>query len=130
METVFTHLNNSKIFTGCIMMIVNIGGRHMTLDVPENANKLFEHWIVRSILIFSLSFIATRDVSTSFKMCLIFFIIFKLLLNENSKMCIIPKNTIKIDTNNDGKITMDEIIRAQKTVDSYRKKLENGNDLV
>lgn len=129
METVALHLNNSRIFTGCVMMLVNIGGKYITIDVPDNANKVFEHWFMRSLLVFGISFTTTRDVITSLKLCLIFFIIFKLLLNENSKMCIVPKNTITIDANNDGKITMDEIIRAQKIVDKYRKRLENGNDL-
>ena len=117
------YLNNSRFFTGCAVIIMNIGGKHIAKDIPRGADKIFEHWIVRSFLIFCIAFVSTRDVETSLKLSIIFFVIFKIILNEKSNWCIIPKNNINIDTDGDGNITMDEIIRAQRIVDRYKKKL-------
>lgn len=119
----FAYLNNSRFFSGCVMIIMNIGGKYIAKDIPKGADKVFSHWLMRSFIVFCIAFISTRDVITSIELSIIFFIIFKILLNENSTLCIVSKDIIDLDANGDGKITMDEIIRAQRIVDQYKKKL-------
>ena len=121
---IVNYLNNSRFFTGCIMILMNVGGRHITKDIPKNADKIFEHWLMRGILVFCIAFTATRDVMTSAQITTLFFIIFKLFLNEKSKFCVVPKNVINLDIDGDGKITLDEIIQAQRIIDRYKKSLQ------
>lgn len=118
-----SQLNNNRLFTGIIMIIMNIGGKHINKDIPKNADRIFSHWIMRILVVFCISFAATHDIMISIYITIIFFVIFKILINEEHILCIVPKKKIEIDINSDGNITMDEIIRAQKIVDNYKSKL-------
>ena len=121
-----SRLNNSRLFTGVVMIIMNIGGKYIAKDIPKNADKIFSHWFMRVFVIFCISFVATHDIVTSGYITVIFFIIFKILINEKHSLCVIPKNKINIDINGDGHITLDEIIRAQKIIDNYKQTLQRS----
>ena len=118
-----SQLNNSRLFTGIVMIIMNVGGKYVSKDIPKNADKIFSHWIMRIAIVFCISFAATHDIITSSYITAFFFIIFKILINEEHILCVVPKNIIELDQNDDGRVTMDELIRAQKIVDNYKSKL-------
>ena len=64
-------------------------------------------------MIFTVFFVATRDIKTSLILTAVFIIITLELFNEKSSFCIIPKNIIDfMDQNKDGVITADEIKRS------------------
>ena len=80
---------------------------------PRIRIKIFKaNKIIRRFMIFVIVFIAIRDVKKSLIITLLFIIIILELFNEKSKYCIIPNTIKKIDTNNDGKISMKEITEA------------------
>lgn len=119
-----SHLNDSRLFTGCVMLILNIGGKYIANDIPKNAERIFSHWISRLFIIFCIIFASTKDMIISLEITLIFIIVFKFLINEESKLCLIPKKyMIDMDENGDGVITKEEVERAQKIIDSYKAKL-------
>lgn len=123
MEYYINALNNSKFFSGCIMILMNIGGKHISADISKGADKLFGRTLLRRFFIFCMAFVSTRDVLTSIIITLLFIISFNHLLNENSKYCIIPNNMIDLDINNDGNLSKSEVIRAQRILDHYKKKV-------
>lgn len=90
MDTLLTTLSNSQLFNGSIMLLSNIGGKYLALDMPKNIDVLFENYaILRYLILFSVFFIATRDIKISVLLTLFYFIIIKFLINENSRFCII-----------------------------------------
>ncbi len=90
MDTLLTTLSNSPLFNGSIMLLSNIGGKYLALDMPKNIDVLFENYaILRYLILFSVFFIATRDIKISVLLTLFYFIIIKFLINENSRFCII-----------------------------------------
>lgn len=90
MDTALISLSNSPLFNGSIMLLSNIGGKYLALDLPKNIDKLFENYsILRYLILFSIFFMATRDIKISILLTLFYFIIIKFLINENSRFCIL-----------------------------------------
>ena len=111
-------INNSKLFAGCIMILMNIGGRYVSNDVTQGAHKILNTKLVRNFLVFCIAFVATRDIISSIIIVLLFLIIFRYFLNENSNFCVLPKKyIINIDKNGDGIITENEIRQSKELLD-------------
>ena len=110
-------LNNSKIFSGLAMIMMNLGGRHILRDVPDFFDDLFENSIARRVVVFCIAFIATRDVKISLLITLGFIIIFSYLLKEDSSVCIIPKKMLKKKN-----ISKTDYVNALNTIKKYQNK--------
>ena len=101
-QHIFT-LNNSKYFAGIMMILLNLGSRYLVMELSESQEQLFNNKIIRRFIIFTIVFIATRDVYVSFILTAIFIIFVSNLFNENSNYCIIKtqKKIFKSVTKND-----------------------------
>lgn len=112
-------VNNSKIFAGIIMIIINIGSRYIPLGFSKSQEEFLKS-IAREVLIFSFVWMATHDIFTSIILTVLFIIVVDYLLNENSKYCVMPskyKNISNIiDSNSDGIITDAEIRQAEEVL--------------
>lgn len=116
------HINNSKLFAGCIMILMNLGGKYVSKDVSRAADNILDTKLTRRFLIFCIAFVATRDVVSSLIIMLLFIVIFSYFLNENSNYCILPKKyIINIDQNRDGIISKEEIEKSKKLLDKLSK---------
>ena len=58
-------LNNSKYFSGIIMILLNLGSKHIAMEVSPSQDNFMGNIIIRRLLIFTVVFTATRDVWTS-----------------------------------------------------------------
>jgi len=67
---------------------------------------------MRRLLLFTIIFMATKDVVVSLIMTAVFIIFVLNLFNPNSNYCILPNNFYKLDINKDGKISPEEIKAA------------------
>lgn len=86
----FTNLASNKIFNGLIMILMNIGGKYIAMELPSNIDKLFTSYqLLRYLVIFAICFMATRDIKIALFMALMVIIVFRYLLNETSRYCII-----------------------------------------
>ena len=110
------HLNNSKYFIGIMMILLNVGSRYIFLELGKTHDLFFNNKIVRRALIFTIFFVATRDIVISLILSAFFIVFFLELTHEKSPYCIIPKGFIKLDVNNDGLVSADEIKRAYLTL--------------
>jgi hypothetical protein len=119
-DTILLNLSNNKIFGGCIMLLTNIGGKYLLMDLPDNMEKLFsKYFILRVLVLFSIFFMATRDIKTSVLLSLLFLIVTQFFINEKSSFCLIKSE------NNKRKISEDEYNRAKEIINNYY--LENDN---
>ena len=92
MDSLLINISNNPLFNGSIMLLSNIGGKYLALDLPNNIDVLFQEYaILRYLILFSIFFMATRDVKISVLLTLFYFIIIKFLINEQSMFCIIKK---------------------------------------
>lgn len=105
-------INNSKYFYAITMILLNMGAKYIEMDLMESHRRFLSSKLLRRIIIFTVSFVATRDIVASLIITASFVIIVLNLFNEKSKYCVLPKSYREIDTNNDGKISPEEIERA------------------
>ena len=118
-DNILIELTNSKLFSGCLMLLTNIGGKYLAMEIPNSIDEIFvNNLILRYLVLFSIFFMATRDIKISILLTFLFFIIIKYFINENSTFCIIKKNKNKL-------ITKDEFEKAKETIQKYN--LENNN---
>ena len=82
------------------------------MDFVDSHRQFLSSKAIRRIIIFTVSFVATRDVVASLIITASFVILVLNLFNENSEYCVIPKTLKKLDTNNDGEISPEEIKKA------------------
>ena len=121
-KEVFETLNTSNFFIGIMMVLLNIGSKYLEEDLQKSHKLFFNSKIMRRLIIFTIVFIATKDIMTSLIVTAVFVILVLNLFNSESKYCILPKSIQEIDTNNDNIISDEEIIQA------YNKLKKEGKE--
>ena len=55
------------------MLLMNIGGRYLQIELPKSLEYLFKKYmILRWLIIFAISYVATKNVKISILLTLIF----------------------------------------------------------
>jgi hypothetical protein len=118
-------INNSKLFTGLMMICLNIGSKFITVKLSPSQEEFMKNYVAREILIFAVCWMGTRDVLISLLITVAFFIITEYLFHEESALCIAPgflkKIKDSIDVNGDGIISQEEIDNAIKLLTKSKK---------
>lgn len=118
-------LNNSKYFAGFIMIMLNIGSKFVSIKFSHTQETYLKYVITKQLLIFSIAWMGTRDIYMALILTAVFTVLSDYILNENSKLCILPESVKKIekamDLNNDGIISEDEINQSIKILEKARK---------
>ena len=83
-------INNSKVFAGIIMIMLNIGSKYITIKLSKSQEEYFKNSIARQLLIFSIVWMGTRDVILSLFLTATFIVLTDHLFNEESNFCVIP----------------------------------------
>ena len=108
----FFRMNHNVYIVGIAMIILNLGSKYIVNDLTFIQNKILASSVMKILTLFSLVFIATHSIQVSFLITGVYYIFMKVLLNENSSLCILPKSMKRIDTNYDGKISESELRSA------------------
>ena len=135
-----TTLNTSKLFVGIVMILLNLGSKYISVDISKTQEAFLSNKIIRRLIVFTIVFTATRDIVISVIITIAFIIIMSGLLNEESKICIIPK-IFHISKNQN--ITQEDVDQAKKILEyaeknginnesdqQYKKTLENKNQQI
>ena len=112
LDNALEFLNTNKYFTGIMMILLNIGSRYVAMDLSETQQRILSSVWVRRALVFTIVFIATRDIKVSLLLTLMFVILISGLFNGKSRYCILPKSYLELDKNDDGEISPEEIKAA------------------
>jgi len=119
-------LNNSPYIAGITMLMLNVGSKYIEIGLSKTQQQALTNGIAREILIFSMLFMATKDVIISTLMTAAFYVLSTFLFNESSRFCICPtylkKFSAAIDRDGDGKISEEELETAIKILRQARIK--------
>jgi uncharacterized membrane protein len=111
-------INNSKLLAGLGMIILNLFSKYVVLDLSKSQEAFIRNTLTRELLIFVVSFVGTRDLLLSLFLTATFVILSGTVFNEKSRFCVIPEKYKylhhEVDANRDGKITNEEIKKAQE----------------
>lgn len=81
-------LNSNPYFIGTMMLMLNLGGRFLSLEMSKSQEAFFQNVWVRRFLIFIVVFVGTRNVVVAFWMTLLIVLLIGYLFNENSSLCL------------------------------------------
>ena len=120
------NINESKVFAGLIIIILNVGGKLVPITLSKSAEKILKSKISRDLIIFAISWMGTRDIIVSFVLTSIFIFLTDYLLNYESRYCVVPKKhrSIVIDENGDGEVTDEELNKAISILEKSKKNKE------
>jgi hypothetical protein len=91
LESVLGVFNTNLYFVGIMMLILNLGGRFIAMEITKEQEHFFQNPWVRRFLIFVVIFVATRNLIISFWLTIIVVLILGYLFNENSSLWLIGK---------------------------------------
>ena len=110
------NLNNSKVFAGILMILMNLGSKYIALELSETQEEFLSNIVIRRIVIFVVAFIATRDIIISLVLTGVFILLVSGLFNDNSNLCIIKKHNPQTKI-----VTKDDVVKAKKIINKYEK---------
>lgn len=87
-DAVLMSINTNPYFIGVMMLLLNFGGRFLSLEMTKGQEAFFYNTWVRRALIFIVIFVGTRNVLVAFIMSFIIILCIGYLFNENSSLCI------------------------------------------
>lgn len=115
-------MNNSKLFAGFIIIILNISSKFVTIKLSKSMESYLKFTFSRDILIFSMAWMGTRDIYIALLMTILFVICMKYLFNEDSAFCCLPErfttyHSTLMDTE---QITDQQYSEAMVVMEKYR----------
>jgi hypothetical protein len=85
-ENIITSLNSNPYFIGSMMLLLNLGGRHLATGLTPEQDKFFQQPWFRRLLIFVVFFIGTRNLISSFFMTVVVILLIGYLFNDTSAL--------------------------------------------
>ncbi len=90
-EALLASFNTNPYFIGLMMLILNLGGRHLAGGLTPEQDKFFQNPWIRRALLFVVIFVATRNVLTAFWLSLAIIVVIGYLTNETSALYLFGK---------------------------------------
>ncbi len=87
-DILLSTVNTNPYFIGLMMIFMNLGGRFLGLEISPKQEQFFQHPLVRRLLIFTVLFIATRNIWVAFWLTIVIILLVGYLLNEKSSLCL------------------------------------------
>ena len=128
-QSTLMSINQNTFMVGAMMLCLNLGGKYLSLHLTKSQEDFLAHVFMRYIVLFAVVFIATRNVLTSFVMTLVFIVITRFLLNEQSIFCIIPMSIRKLSDEVQDSVTDGEIEHAKRVLEKAKTKDKEIHDI-
>lgn len=87
-DSLLAGINSNPYFIGMMMLLLNFGGRFVSLEMSKGQEEIFSNTWVRRSLIFIIIFVGTRNVVVAFIMSFVIILCIGYLFNENSSLCL------------------------------------------
>lgn len=88
MDVLMTAVNTNPYFIGLMMLLLNLGGRFLALEITKGQEKFLSLPIVRRFFLFAVLFVATRNFIIAAGLAIIVIIMLGYLFNEHSELCL------------------------------------------
>lgn len=124
------NLNQSKVFAGIIIIVLNISSKFVTIKLSKSMEAYLKYTFSRSILIFAMAWMGTRDIYTALFITILFGICANYLFNEESAYCCLPESFTTYHeglTENQPKVTPEQIDDAIKVLSQAKTQIDDKN---
>lgn len=116
-------LNSSTFFAGIMMICLNIGSRYIQLNLDESTESYIKYALTKEILVFTISWMATRNIYMSLGLTAIFIVLADFIFNEKSRYCLLPKKFIRSRRMNE---LVDNKVLSEKEINDALEVLEKA----
>ncbi len=118
-------INNSKLFAGLIIIILNISSKFVTIRLSKSMEAYLKYTFSRNILVFSIAWMGTRDIYVALVITALFIFLVDYLLNEDSVLCCLPESFTTYHTSlMEDNVSDDEVKKAEELLEKARKQKE------
>jgi len=126
-------LNSSTFFAGIMMICLNIGSRYIQLNLDESTESYIKYALTKEILVFTISWMATRNIYSALVLTAVFVVLADFILNEKSKYCLLPKKFVKSrklgEYTNNKVITDKEVSEAMDIIEKHKLQKSKSSQL-
>lgn len=116
-------VNSNKYLLGVCMIMFNLGSKYLILDISKSQEMFLKNVIIRRITLFSIFFVATRDVIKSLILTTVFVVLALGIFHENSKYTLLAPDFF------DNIYTKEEYEMAKLIVKSVEEKKNSNNSV-
>lgn len=88
MDVLMQSINTSPYFIGMMMLLLNLGGRFLALEISKDQEKFLSQPWIRRFFLFAVLFVATRNLIIAVGLTIIVILALGYLFNENSDLCL------------------------------------------
>jgi hypothetical protein len=81
--------SDNKYLYGVLFLIYIVAGKYITDKPAENIKQIAEHPIMKYIIVYAAAFIATKSIREATILCVVYFVVFDVLLEPTSKLSIL-----------------------------------------
>jgi hypothetical protein len=85
-EAIINSLNTNPYLIGMSMILLNLGGRHLSMGLTQQQDKFFQNMWMRRMMLFVVIFVATRNVFTALWLSIALILVIGYLFNEHSSL--------------------------------------------
>jgi hypothetical protein len=98
LEMFINSLNTNPYFIGFMMLLLNLGGRFIGMEMSKEQEKTFQHPWIRKFFIFTVFFVATRNILVALALTIVTLLLLAFLLNETSDFYIFGTKTVEVQS--------------------------------
>ena len=117
-------MSGNPYIIGIFYMFLNLGGRFLSLELTKRQEWFLSQPYVRPFILFSVLFIATRNLAVALYTSIFILSVLWLFANENSALCLIPSWR----TNKPEHTDKDKDKAYKETIDKLKKKKETHEE--
>lgn len=88
LDILMASVNSNPYFIGIMMLLLNLGGRFLSLEISKDQEKILSMPMVRRFFLFAILFVATRNVVIAGGLAILVILCLGYLFNENSDLCL------------------------------------------
>lgn len=119
-------LNNSKMFTGLMILTLNIASRFVNFKISKTMEAYLKFRFSKYMLIFAIAWMGVRDIYIAILIVLVFVVLTDYLLDEESIFYILPEefkdhHISMLENENEETITPADIKKAEETLAKAKK---------
>jgi len=90
-ELFLNGFNTNTYFIGLMMLLLNLGGRHLVGGLTPEQDKVFQHPWIRRGMLFVVIFVATRNIFTAIWLSIGIILVVGYLTNDTSDLYLFGK---------------------------------------
>lgn len=120
-------INDSKIFAGLMIIILNIATRFVSFKFSKSVESYVKNTFSHQLLVFSISWMGTRDIYIALIITTIFIVCSEYLFNEDSSLCILSEEfqdyhkSLNNEEENQKDVSEEDIMKARIVLEKAKK---------